>query len=48
MVVATIDGLFPYINYEMWIAAVSGQGEGEKNETLVMTDSEGNICSFVC
>lgn len=38
---STIDGLFPYINYHVWIAAVNGQGDGEKNETLVMTDSEG-------
>ncbi|XP_076079590.1 phosphatidylinositol phosphatase PTPRQ-like [Mytilus galloprovincialis] len=36
----TIDGLFPYINYHVWIAAVNGNGDGEKNETLVMTDSE--------
>ncbi|VDH93211.1 Hypothetical predicted protein [Mytilus galloprovincialis] len=39
-VVTTIDGLFPYINYHVWIAAVNGNGDGEKNETLVMTDSE--------
>ncbi|XP_071135947.1 protein eyes shut homolog [Mytilus edulis] len=39
-VVTTIDGLFPYISYHVWIAAVNGQGDGEKNETLFMTDSE--------
>lgn len=46
MVVTTIDGLFPYISYELWIAAVNGHGDGEKNETIVMTDSEGKTCSF--
>ncbi|XP_076078831.1 uncharacterized protein LOC143048847 [Mytilus galloprovincialis] len=39
-VVTTIDGLFPYISYHVWIAAVNGNGDGEKNETLAMTDSE--------
>ncbi|XP_076078839.1 uncharacterized protein LOC143048855 [Mytilus galloprovincialis] len=40
MIVSTIDGLFPYINYHVWIAAVNENGDGEKNETFVMTDSE--------
>ncbi|XP_071135948.1 tenascin-like [Mytilus edulis] len=52
MVVTTIDGLFPYISYELWIAAVNGHGDGEKNETIVMTDSEvpempGNVVTKV-
>lgn len=46
MIVSTIDGLFPYINYHVWIAAVNGQGDGEKNETLFMTDSEGKTFTF--
>lgn len=46
-VVTTIDGLFPYISYHVWIAAVNGNGDGEKNETLVMTDSEGKTFPFI-
>ncbi|XP_052067755.1 uncharacterized protein LOC127707244 [Mytilus californianus] len=39
-VVTTIDGLFPYIIYDVWIAAVNENGDGEKNATLFMSDSE--------
>ncbi|XP_052067762.1 tyrosine-protein phosphatase 10D-like [Mytilus californianus] len=51
-VITTIDGLSPYINYEVWIAAVNGKGDGKKNETFVMTDSEvpeipGNVVTTV-
>ncbi|CAC5380274.1 unnamed protein product [Mytilus coruscus] len=47
-VVTTIDGLFPYISYDVWIAAVNEDGYGERNETLVTTDSEapGKVTNF--